>query len=73
MLSELGDGWNLAIIDSPAELILIREIQKELDGNKSYWIGGSTNAKENASVTYFDYYLNSTGKENNTFTPLNLQ
>ena len=73
MLSELGDGWNLAIIDSPTELIFIIEIQKELDDDKSYWIGGSTNARENASVTYFYYYLNSTGKENSTFIPLKLQ
>ena len=28
----------------------------------SHWIGGSTNARENASVTYFDYHLSANGK-----------
>ena len=63
LLTELGDGWDIAIIDYPAELILIREIQKKLDGDNSYWIGGSTNAGENTSVSYFDYYQNSIGKK----------
>ena len=68
LLSELGDGWGLAIIDSPVELIMIREIQKKMDDDNSYWTGGSTNAREHDSVTYFDYYQNnSTGKHNNTF------
>ena len=59
------------MIDSPVELILIRETQKVFDDDNSYWIGGSTTATENATVTYFDYYNNSTGKENNTFIHFN--
>ena len=43
---------------------MIREIQKKLEINNSYWIGGSTNAGENMSMEYFDYKLSSTGKEN---------
>ena len=60
---ELGDGWGIAIIDSPVELILIREIQKEMNDDNSYWIGGTTTATENTTVTFFDYYPDSTGKE----------
>ena len=52
---------------------MIREIEEEFDDDKSYWIGGRTNATENTTVTYFDYYPNSTGKEVITFINFKLQ
>ena len=38
----------------------------------SYWIGGTTTATENGTVTYFDYHPNSSGKEIATFIDFKL-
>ena len=41
-LSGIGFGWNPAIINSQRELDFIKENQKQLINEYSYWLGGSS-------------------------------
>ena len=58
---EIGKGWAPAVINSPSELILIQKIQKEMNDDHSYWIGGSTYTKHGKPVTFYDYLTTLTG------------
>ena len=42
----MGDGWSPAVINDRMEFNFIREAQRGLTDNRSYWIGGSTNAED---------------------------
>ena len=54
-MSDLGDGWSPVILNSPTELIFMKEIQKELNASNIYWIGGSTDVENEDSLTFLDY------------------
>ena len=56
----LGDRWAPAVINSAFELILIHEIQKRMD-TLSYWISGSTDSRDGAPVTFYEYMPNLNG------------
>ena len=60
-ITEFGEGWAPAIINSPSELILLQKIQMEMNDNYSYWIGGSTYAKHGKPVAFLDYLASLTG------------
>ena len=60
-ISDLGGGWAPVILNSPMELILVHKIQKEMNVNHNYWIGGSTFVKHGQIVTFYDYITDITG------------
>ena len=60
-MSALGDGWAPAVINSPSELSFIKEKQKFLSNNRTYWIGGSTNIEIGEIITLFDYMTSESG------------
>lgn len=51
----LGEKWAPAVINSASEWIFIREIQKRFGNSLSYWIGGSTYARDGLPVTFYEY------------------
>ena len=64
-LSELGDGYVPAVINSATEFKFINRISVE-GGRRSFFIGGSTNAAReggiNRFIDFFEYLQSSTGK-----------
>ena len=58
---DLGDGWSPAVLNSEEELNFIREGQKRNRELGSYFIGGSTDAKEGSTLNYADIYTNGSG------------
>ena len=63
LFADLGDGWVPVVLNSATELIFIKEIQKELNDNHSYWIGGSTDIEAEGSVTFLDYLQDNAGND----------
>ena len=62
MFSERGPGWRLVIINSLSEYAFIQEEEKKLSDHRAFWIGGSTDATEVNTVSFCQYFPNSTGK-----------
>ena len=48
--SELGNGWNLTYLNDQAEYEFIREAQRGLSHDRSYWIGGGYVRANNAFI-----------------------
>ena len=57
VLSEIGTGWGIAMMNSSVELEFIGKHHKMLNNNVSYWIGGATLAEGN--INYSDYMVHS--------------
>ena len=60
-LPALGKGWEPVVIDSAPELIFIKEYQKGMSNNQSYFIAGSTNIETGETLTIFDYLPDNSG------------
>ena len=58
-LSELGNEWQPAVLDTQEEHDFIREGQKSFRNSARYWIGGSSNS--NDTIEYTDYIADSSG------------
>ena len=58
---DLGNGWAPAVLDSEKELNFIRGGQERNRELGSYFIGGSTDAKEGKTLNYADIYTNRSG------------
>ena len=58
-ISEFGNEWQPAILDTEEEYDFIREGQKSFSNSVPYWIGGSTDS--NDTVEYNDYIADSSG------------
>ena len=54
-ISELGEGWAPAILDTEEEMNFIKEGQKKFSDNRSYRIGGEATQRPPASIDYSDY------------------
>ena len=59
--SDLVEGWATAVLNNEEELKFIREGQKTNRITGRYWIGGSTNASEDSTIGYSDYYTSGSG------------
>ena len=57
----LGAGWAPAVLNSQVELDFIKEAQKGLSHDRSYWIGGSTDSGAGSNITFSNYNTNSNG------------
>ena len=64
-LSELGDGWVPAILNTQVETDFIRQAQKGLTDDRSYWIGGSTNTESGSIIDLNACLTDNTGEFNN--------
>ena len=52
---EIGQGWNVAILNNTLEMNFIKEGQISFSDNRSYWIGGKTNTKPGQYFQYSAY------------------
>ena len=59
--SEIGEEWEVAVIETQEEYDFIREGQKSFSISVPYWIDGTTNVLVNNTFDYFDYIANDTG------------
>ena len=59
LFSEIGNGWEPAVLDTQEEYDFIKEGQRSFSSSVEYWIGGSTNATQ--FFTYSDYVTNDSG------------
>ena len=59
--SEVGEGWEVAVMETREEYDFIRDGQKSLSISVPYWIDGSTNVLNNNTFDYLDYIANDTG------------
>ena len=60
-LSELGDGWAPAYLETEGEMAFIREAHKGLSDVNSYWISGYTDWHPDQPVPYSKYYTTGSG------------
>ena len=60
-LSDLGNGWGLAVLDTEEELAFIRESQNNLNNVQNYWIDGSTDRESSRIAQYSQYLSNGSG------------
>ena len=63
-LSELGDGWAPAVLNNQVETNFIKQTQKGLSNDRSYWIGGSTDTESGSVIDLGRYITDSTGDDN---------
>ena len=61
-ISELGNGWGSALLESEAELNFIKEADRNISNAKSHWIGGSTNNCCVLDIDHSDYIPDNTGE-----------
>ena len=60
---DLGPGWVPAVINSTLEADFLRQVQKFPDvADRSYWIGGSTNAGHLQNLGLSQYRTDDGGK-----------
>ena len=60
---ELGEGWDLAFIDTEGELNFIREGNRGLTDIRSYWIGGYSDFDSGSIIGYSNYYTSDSGND----------
>ena len=65
-LEYIEEGWGPAVLNDQTELDFIREAQRGLSHDKSYWIGGSTNSGPWSFIDLREYRTNDSGN----LTPL---
>ena len=53
--SDLGDGWNVALLETEEEYYFISVNHNSLDGDSQYFIGGSLPVDEDYYDEYVDY------------------
>ena len=59
--SELGEGWEAAVLDTEGEFDFIKEGQRTFHHSRSYYIGGTTSSSLNTYIDYSQYNLDNTG------------
>ena len=55
----MTSGWEPAVLDARAELDFIRQAQRGLSHDRSYWIGGSTDSQPWSNTTSLYQYRTS--------------
>ena len=63
-ISEMGNGWALAVINSQEECDFLKLGQGTLRNSVPYWIGGSTNITPVRRISYSSYITNQLGMVN---------
>ena len=58
-------GWGPAVLNNQAELDFIRQAQRWLSDDRSYWIGGSTNINAWNTFQYNNYMTEDSGNMTN--------
>ena len=56
---KVSSGWTPAVVDTRAELDFIRQAQRGLSHDRSYWIGGSTDSPPWSTTNYLNQYRTS--------------
>ena len=69
VLPEIGPGWMPTILNSQAEVDFIRDSQKLLSNNISYWIGGSSTVLGRIELS--DYSTRSQGSSKSNIGNVN--
>ena len=62
-LSGQGEGWGPAVLNTQAEVDLIKQKQMEFYFDRSYWVGGSTSASPGNIIDLSEY---NTGNSSNS-------
>ena len=60
--TDLGHGWAPVVINSELKYKFIRENQRHLSSNRSFYIGGTTNTGTGEELEYFEYRPYSIGE-----------
>ena len=60
-MSEIGDRWGPAVVNTTEEFYFIKEGQKSLSNSYPYWIGGSTDIEIGGHLILSDYIANNSG------------
>ena len=59
----MGEGWDLAVINSLTEFKLINENVQTLGSKATFLLGGTTNTGAGENLDYFEYKTTNAGKE----------
>ena len=61
--SDIGMGWEPAVLDTKEEFDFIREGQKNFTNSAPYWIGGTTDSDKEQSIwfNFPDYLADNSG------------
>ena len=67
LFSHTKDGWYPAILNSAEERDFVKQAQRKLTNDRSYWIGGSTSANAGRIINLDSYQTGDAGNDYNFF------